>query len=80
MKYEVGQFTCDSETGTVVGPAEYMKDRGHDKLEEILSGKSVVFNMGCARSPNVYVAMLVALQTDFAGWRGMRQLCAGLGV
>ena len=78
MKHEVGQFTYDTETGTLAGPAEYMKEKGHDKLEEILSGKSAVANFGMLKSPNPYVAVLVALQTDYAGWKGMRQFCAGL--
>ena len=79
MQHSVGAFTMDSETGTVTGPVEYMNDQGSARLARIASGNDVVFNMGCTRSPNVFVAILVSLQTDFAGWKGTRNLLAGLG-
>ncbi len=74
----VGAFTYDRNTNQVAGPAEYMAERGSARLESIMSGTDVVFNMGCTRSPNVETAVLVSLQTDFAGWKGARQSLAGL--
>lgn len=78
MVKTVGQFTIDTETGTVTGPADYMNEQGSARLERILSGDDVVFNYGATRSPDVFTAVLVSLQTDYAGWKGTRQLLAGL--
>ena len=74
----VGQFTYDEKTGTVVGPKQYMDEQGSAKLDRILSGNDVVFNMGATRSPDVITALLVAMQTDYAGWKGTKQLLEGL--
>lgn len=38
-----------------------------------------VFNAGCRFSPDIYTAVLVSLQTDYAGWKGARQLKAAVG-
>lgn len=76
MVHEVGRFTFDDETGVVEGPAEYMNERGSARLKSILDGTDVLFNYGCHKSPNVYVAVLVSLQTDYAGWAGTRNLLA----
>jgi len=78
MVKTVGQFTFNTETNVVEGPAEYMREQGSARLERIMSGNDVVFNMGVTRSPDVYTAVLVSLQTDYAGWKGTRQLLAGL--
>ena len=72
MRHEVGQFTYDTETGTLTGPAEYMQEKGNAKLEDILAGRDVVANFGMLKSPNAHTAVLVALQTDYAGWHGMQ--------
>lgn len=80
MKHKVGQFTYDTETRVLTGPAAYMKDQGNAKLESILSGKSQAFNLCAHRSPCVEVAVLVALQTDYAGWHGVQLTCAELGL
>lgn len=68
----VGRFTI--EDGTLIGPAEYMKEQGNAKLDKILAGKNTIFNMTSHQSPNIETAILVHLQTDFAGWLGMREV------
>lgn len=78
MVKTVGEFTMDTETGTVTGPAAYMEERGFDRMRAIEAGRDAVFNFGCCKSPDVYTAVLVSLQTDYAGWKGTRQLLAGL--
>ena len=72
----VGAF--EIRDGALYGPAEYMREQGNDKVERILAGNDVVFNVGCVKSPDVETALLVALQTDYAGWKGTRQLLASL--
>lgn len=69
----VGRFSYDDEAGTVSGPAEYMREKGNARLADIEAGRDVVFNMTASYSPDIVTAILVNLQTDFAGWVGMRQ-------
>lgn len=70
---KVGQFEVGN--GSIIGPADYMTERGNARLEEILSGKNTTFNMTAHMSPSIEVAVAVNLQTDYAGWLGMRQFC-----
>lgn len=75
MSITVGEFTF--EAGTVTGPAAYMQERGNAKLEEIQAGKSVVFNLGAAHAKGAEGLVnlaLVALQTDYAAWKGLESL------
>ena len=75
---KVGEFTY--ENGTVSGPAQYMTEKGNAKVEDILAGRSAVFNYGVGLpGANPAQLVLVALQTDYAGWRGMRLTKAELG-
>lgn len=69
---KVGQF--EIRDGALYGPAEYMKDQGNAKLDRILAGRDVVFNVGVTRSPDIETAVLVSLQTNYAGWKGTREL------
>lgn len=69
-RFEVGRFIL--EDGALSGPAEYMAEQGNARLESILSGNDVVFNMSAHYSPNTETAILVLLQTDYAGWIGAR--------
>lgn len=69
-KITVGRF--EYEDGAISGPAEYMNEKGNAKLDGILAGTDVVFNMSAGYSPNIETAVLVAMQTDFAGWHGSR--------
>jgi len=68
----VGRFTL--EDGILSGPHAYMRDRGNAKLDDILDGKDVVFNSVAHLSPGLETAILVALQTDYAGWAGMKEV------
>ena len=72
---KVGQFELD-EKGVLSGPAAYMKEQGTAKLDRILAGNDAGFNAMTAVRPDIPVGqmVLVALQTDYAGWVGMRQM------
>lgn len=67
-----GQFKIEG--NTISGPAEYMREQGNAYLEKILKGESVAFNMSAHLSPNVQTAICVFMQTDYAGWLGMKGL------
>jgi hypothetical protein len=67
----VGRFKIEG--GALYGPVEYMREQGDAKLDGILAGTDTVFNMTSHLSPNIETAILVALQTDYAGWVGMKQ-------
>jgi len=75
---EVGVFQYNPETKSLAAPADYMLARGDAKLEEILSGKSAVVQVGFSVAGKGKHAterlILVALQTDYAGWLGLRSM------
>jgi hypothetical protein len=72
-RVEVGRFVY--ENGEISGPADYMRERFPAMKEKIESGNSVVFNYGAAgASPSAIVAYLVAVQTDYAGYRGQKEM------
>lgn len=73
----VGQFTYAN--GQLSGPAEYMREQGNARVDSILAGTDVLFNMGREFQPDSVTLLLVTLQTDYAGWKGTRELLAGLG-
>lgn len=67
----VGAFTFDSDTSTVSGPAEYMRSDDYRRcIASIEAGTNHVFAAGCQHSPNVETALLVTIQTNYAGWHG----------
>lgn len=70
MKKTVGQFTLDG--SSISGPAQYMTEQGNAFIDKCLKGESVVFNAGLQFSPDPETALLVAVQTDYAGWKGMQ--------
>jgi len=72
--FTVGQFSLKD--SILSGPLEYMQDQGNALVDTILSGSDTVFNMTAAMSPTVEQAVLVRLQTDYAGWLGMQQVRA----
>lgn len=75
----VGEFSFDTDTDTLIGPADYMRERGDICIAGIEAGDNVVFNYGCAHSSRDAIgALLVALQTDFAGWNGTRVFLDGI--
>lgn len=67
-----GRFTLNDE-GILTGPADYMNEQGNARVDRILAGQDTMFNMTAHLSPDVETAILVALQTDFAGWLGFKQ-------
>lgn len=69
---QVGAFTIDN--GLLSGPALYMEEQGNSKLERILSGNDTVFNASVLHSPDIETGILVAMQTDYAGWLGQQEL------
>lgn len=72
---EVGEFTLDEATGAVAGPKGYMEERFSEFFERLKRGGCPTFEFGAAGgSPSVEVALLVAVQTDYAGWRGQKQM------
>ena len=76
QKFTVCRFSL--EDGILTGPAEFMAEQGNELVDKIAAGDDPVFNMTCHLSPNVELAVLVRLQTAFAGWLGQRQLLASL--
>ncbi len=72
MARTVGRFTIDGDS--ITGPAEYMTERGNELLDRIMAGDDAVFNTTAHYSPDVEMAVLVRIQTDFAGWMGARQM------
>ncbi len=73
-KLTVGEFIY--EDGCISGPATYMQEQGDARLQQILSGHDAVFNMSAHYSPNIETAILVLMQTDYAGWKGARSFFA----
>ena len=83
---KVGEFEFDPATGTLTGPAEFMRSADYAGwLARFKSGNDPVFRvgMGCPpvpdaifcpdgpQSPSPEVAMLVSVQTCYAAWHGM---------
>lgn len=67
----VGSFTFDSADGTISGPAEYMRSDDYRRcIASIENGTHHTFRAACEHSPSFEVALLVTIQTDFAGWHG----------
>jgi len=74
---KVGRFTLNPTTGEIAGPAEYMNSEQYARrIERIYAGQDPVFEMGLQRSPNAATALLVAIQTDYAAWKGQQQIAA----
>ena len=72
----VGRFTFDPASQQISGPAEFMRTVGSTKLDAITSGRDAGFNAMLAAAPKdtgLTMLVLVAMQTAFAGWLGMKQ-------
>ena len=67
----VGRFELND--GILSGPADYMNEQGNALVDSIVAGQDLIFNTTTHLSPNVETAILVRLQTDFAGWLGLKQ-------
>lgn len=70
---KIGEF--EYKEGAVYGPKAYMLEQGNAKLDSIMSGQAAGFNAMLAARPDISPVqmVLVTLQTDYAGWIGMRQ-------
>ena len=76
---EVGAFKFlrnDAGETFVEGPEEYLQKQGAQLLAHIAAGGDAIFNLTCGQSATIEIAVLVRLQTDYAGWRGLQQFCA----
>lgn len=68
----VGRFTFDSADSTVSGPADYVSsDQYKALIRSIEGGTNHTFRAACEYSPDFVTALLVTIQTDYAGWHGM---------
>ena len=76
MTKTVGRFSLEGDQLT--GPAQYLQEQGDALVRRITAGQDEVFNMTAHLSPDIETAILVRLQTDFAGWRGLRITLASL--
>jgi hypothetical protein len=72
MAIVIGKFTLEG--NDINGPASYIEQRGFALIDTIQEGKDTTFNLTCHLSPSVQVAVLVRLQTDYAGWLGQQEL------
>ncbi len=82
FNYTVGKFRAfqfkDETAFSVAGPEQYMNEQGNALCDRIIAGDDLIFNMCAHQSPNLYIAVLVRLQTDYAGWRGYQEALAWL--
>lgn len=76
----VGRFVLDTTTSELSGPRAFMEStdfadwkRGFD------AGTDVVFRAGLEHSPTPEIAMLVSIQTCFAGWHGRKSFNRAMG-
>lgn len=76
----VGQFAITPD-GAIIGPKEYLESEHFARLkEEIESGNHPVLRAALAAGQGVENAVLVTVVTDYAAWRGTKELYAALGV
>ena len=74
--FTVGRFELNE--GILSGPADYMNEQGNTLVDAIFAGQDAIFNTTAHLSPNVETAILVRLQTDFAGWLGFKEASSWL--
>lgn len=63
-----------SDSLVVSGPQSYMNERFPILKSKIESGQCYVFNYSLKLGNPIKLALLVAVQTDFAGWKGTKEL------
>ena len=76
---EIGAFKFlqnDAGETFIEGPEDYLQTQGARLLAHIVAGEDAIFNLTCGQSATFEIAVLVRLQTDYAGWRGLQQFCA----
>ena len=65
----VGAFSFDGEA--ITGPAEFMRSTDYAEcMASIYAGTNHTFRAGMEYSPSFEVALLVTVQTCYAGWHG----------
>jgi len=72
-KLTVGKFIGDTETFAIEGPADYMTEQFPSAKATIEAGKNPVVNYGTTHGYPLFQTVLVAIQTDYAGWLGMKE-------
>lgn len=73
---KVGSFIYDPTDGSIAGPPDYMRERFPAFKAKVEAGECAAFNHGCV-GRDTMTAFLVAVQTDYAGWKGLRSLGGG---
>lgn len=63
-----------SDSLVVTAPASYMNERFPILKNEIQAGHSHVFNYSLKLGNPIKLALLVAVQIDFAAWKGTKEL------
>lgn len=76
----VGQFTVLPD-GTIIGPKEYLESEHFTQIKaEIESGNHPVLRAALGAGQSIENAVLVTVVTDYAAWRGTKELHAALRV
>ncbi len=80
MNAEIGKFKIVDDA--LYGPESYMNEKGNAKVDAILAGNDAGFNAMIQARPDIAIEQMIctALQTDFAGWLGMKQFTSELGI
>ncbi len=77
-KIEVGEFSYDLSTGTISGPADYVRERLDDYIAEIGKGRHEWLFAFAPKEQRIERTILVGIQTDYAAFRGSRETFARL--
>lgn len=73
----VGAFKLFAD-GSILGPAEYLASEHYRAcIAKIKAGQSAVVNYGGGSGQPVETLILVAIQTDYALWKGLQSLGIG---
>lgn len=76
----VGEFQYNPQEHSITGPKQYLDEQGEALLRRITTGDDLIFNITAHLSPDAMTAILVRLQTDYAGWLGIKLLFHELGI
>lgn len=69
----VGKFTFDTADSTVSGPADYIRSAEYARcIASIEGGTNPTFRAAVEHSPDFVTALLVTIQTNYAGWHGLQ--------
>jgi hypothetical protein len=74
----VGRFTAtvDGAALSIEGPADYLASAQYRAcMRRMETGQSAVFNYGLSQGQDMNTLILVTLQTDYAGFKGIEQMC-----